>query len=139
MIRAILAAFTSLILISSSDDKIDESLLRGTWVWGNFQCGSDINIMYRDGMLGNPIPKTHELYKFGDFYPIYKVISAKRKGDEAWIQLRSILADRREDPVVTIIFRMEKKKYVAIRSFTDQRVEALRDPAQNFVWTRCDA
>ena len=97
-----------------------------------------MDIVYRDGMLGNPIPKTRELYKFGDFFAISQVISAKRKGDEAWIQLRSILADRREDPVMTIVFRMEKKRYVAIRSFTDQRVEPPRDPALGFVWTRCD-
>jgi hypothetical protein len=138
MIRAILVAFTSLILISSSEDEIDERLLGGTWVWGNSKCGGDMNIIYRDGMLGNPVPKTHELYKFGDFFPIYQVISAKRKGDAAWIQLRSILADRREDPVITIVFRMEDKSYIALRSFTNQRVEPLRDPVQDFVWTRCD-
>lgn len=137
MVRAVLVAFTSLLLVSSIDDKIDERLLKGTWVVGNFKCGSDMEFIYRDGMLGNPIPKTHELYKLGDFFPIHKVISAKRKGDEAWIQIRSILADRREDPVYTLVFRIEKKKYVGIRSFTDQRVE---EPAftQNWDWTRCD-
>ena len=139
MIQALLFAFTGLILASSSGDKIDESLLRGTWVWGNFKCGSDMEIIYRDGMLGNPIPKTHELFKFGDFFPIYKVISAKRRGDEARIQYRWILADRREHPVYTIVFRMEKKRYVAIRSFTDQRHEEPPTLLQDLNWTRCDA
>jgi hypothetical protein len=138
MSQALLVAFTGLILASSGGDRIDESLLRGTWVWGYFKCGSDMEIIYRDGMLGNPIPKTHELSRSGDFFPIYKVISAKRRGDEARIQYRSILADRREYPVYTIIFRMEKQKYVAIRSFTDQRVEEPAMPLRDLDWTRCD-
>jgi hypothetical protein len=137
MLRAVLVAVASLILVSSSDDNIDESLLRGTWVVGSFRCGSDMEIIYRDGMLGNAIPKTHELYKFGDFFPILKIISAKRRGDEAWIQVRSILADRREDPIYTTVFRIEKKKYIAIRSFTDQRVEEPKKPLQDRDWTRC--
>lgn len=138
MFQVVLVAATSLLLASAGDDKIDENLLRGTWVAGNFKCGSDMEIIYRDGMLGNPIPKTHELHKFDDFFPILKVISAKRRGDEAWIQVRSILADRREHPVYTTVFRIEKKKYVAIRVFTDQRVEEPQAPLHNSDWTRCD-
>jgi hypothetical protein len=138
MIQAIFFALTALFVASHSHDEIDESLLRGTWVAGDFKCGSDMEFIYRDGMIGSPIPKTHELYSYGDFYPIYKVISAKRRGGEAWIQVRSILADRREDPVYTMIYRIEKNRYAFIRSFTDQRVEKLPDPRQNGDWIRCE-
>jgi hypothetical protein len=139
MIKATFIALAGLILVALNDhNKIDESLLRGTWVAGDFKCGSDMEFIYRDGMIGNPIPKTHEMYKYGDFYPIYQVVSATRKGGQAWIAVRSTLADRHEDPVYTMIYRIEKNRYVFIRSFTDQRVEKFPDPRQNHDWVRCD-
>lgn len=138
MFRAILVTAASLILVPPSEDKIDESLLRGTWVWGKFECGSDVEFIYRDGMLGNPMPTKNESIKYSDFYGIHKVISAKRKGDEAWIKIRPLLADRREDPTYTIIFRIENNKYVAIQSFTDQRLEERPTPLHDLDWTRCN-
>lgn len=136
MMQAILVAFTGLILASSVTDDIDESLLRGTWAWGAAECGSDRQITYRDGMLGNPIPETHELHKHGDFYPIFKVVSAKRKGDEASIQFRSILSDN--GPVYAVLFRIEENRYVAIRASSTDPTENSDGQISYLSWKRCE-
>ena len=135
MVRAALTAFIGFLLISSSDDKIDESLLKGAWVMGDFKCGSEMEIIFRDGLLGNPIPETHELHKYSDFYGIVKVVSAKREGDEITIQLQSIYDLK--DPIYTIVYQVEKNKYIAIRTFPDERLAVPHMKLSDMNMTHC--
>lgn len=132
MIGVILVALAGLIQVSSVDDKIDVRLLSGTWVSGNHACGSDMELTYHDGYMSMPTSKPNE------YFPVMQVISAERKGDEAWIYLRSAVADSPDSPASAIVYRIEATKFVALRQFSGEALPASPSGPQGYDWVRCD-
>ncbi|CAN7682135.1 hypothetical protein [Rhizobium sp. LjRoot254] len=130
MYGKLLVASLAVLLCSCSENKIDESLVQGNWKVGKGRCGSGIELTYHDGSLSILNASTNE------HVPVFEILSAERKGDEAWIQYRPVLTSK-PAKVAEVVFRIDDKKYVGVRLFSGQEIAAIPGAQQAFTWTRC--
>lgn len=130
MYRAISLVCLAAALSSCGNDKIDESLVQGSWKVGKGRCGQGIELRYYDGALSiqNESANTS--------VPVFKILSAERKGDEAWIQYLPVLTNK-PSKVAEVVFRIDGDKYVGNRFFSGVELARIPGAQEVFTWTRC--
>lgn len=131
MYGKLLVAGLAILLCSCSENKIDESLVQGNWTVGKGRCGSGIELTYHDRKLSILNASTNE------YVPVFEILSAERKGDEAWIQYLPVLTNK-PGKIADVVFRIDGKKYIGVRLFSGQEIAAIPGAQQAFTWTRCD-
>lgn len=72
----------------------------------------------------------------GEFVPVYEIISAERRTDEAWVRFRATLSNQ-PDRVIEIVFHIDGNEYKGVRLFSGLDLSTNPESQKALTWTRC--